>query len=140
MTGVLHVLIVEDNPADAFLISEILNGIDIPMDIVVVRDGQAALDFLGEKEEWGAEGSLDIVILDLNIPKVNGFEVLRCIRASPAHRLLPVMIMTGSLNKDDEMRAREMGVTDFRIKPASTAEMDAITQWLRSNLVVLAGG
>jgi CheY-like chemotaxis protein len=140
MTDRFDVLVVEDNPADAFLISELLNDAGIRVNIQVVNDGQKALDALSQMRSRGSKDEPDMIFLDLNIPKVHGFEVLRRIRISPEHRHLPVVVMTGSRNKDDEIRVRGMGVTDYRIKPGSAAEMDDTVSWLRQNVAALAEG
>ena len=79
------------------------------------------------------------MILDLNLPKINGFEVLKRLRSDPQLRSIPVVVMTGSLNKDDEIRAREeSGWMITRIKPLSRKEMDLTSLWLKKHLTALA--
>ena len=105
----LEVLIVEDNPGDALLISELMEETGLWIHASIANNGQMALDIFNN---GGVQSNLptpDLVILDLNLPKVNGFEVLAHIKADPKYRSIPVMVMTGSSNKDDEEKARGMG-------------------------------
>jgi CheY-like chemotaxis protein len=114
----IRILIVEDNPTDARLLSEILKELELKMEITVVRDGQQALDMLAEERIGPSNPAPDFVILDLNLPKVHGYEVLSFIR-SGSLRSIPVAVMTGSLNREDEVKARRMGATHYLLKPAS---------------------
>jgi DNA-binding NtrC family response regulator len=82
----------------------------------------------------------NIVILDLNLPKVHGYEVLALIRSSDGLRGLPVVVLTGSLNIDDEVRSRSLGVVDYLIKPVDGNGYDATRIWFEKHLVPLAKG
>jgi CheY-like chemotaxis protein len=119
----LEVLIVEDNPGDALLISELMEETGLWIHASIAKNGQMALDFFNKGGVRSNLPTPDLVILDLNLPKVNGFEVLAYIRADPKYRSIPVMVMTGSSNRDDEEKARGMGVIDYCIKPGTADEM-----------------
>lgn len=98
------------------------------------------MDILNKDKRHIAAPTPDVVVLDLNLPKVHGFEVLRRMKASPSLRTLPVVIMTGSLNKDDEIRARDMGVSDYCIKPSRSDDFESVIRWFKENLAPLAEG
>jgi CheY-like chemotaxis protein len=129
----MKVLIVEDNPGDAFLIEEMLRDLKLELEITLAKDGQEALDILVA----GRNGVPGLVILDLNLPKVDGFGVLRYMNEKPTLSSIPVVVMTGSLRKEDEKRSRELGAVDYCIKPATADEMESTIICLRRNLELL---
>jgi two-component system, chemotaxis family, response regulator Rcp1 len=130
----LEVLIVEDNPGDAYMIKEMLNDLKLTLSITVAKDGQAALNILKDISS-GAPG---LVILDLNLPKVNGFEVLTFMKSSATLRSIPVVVMTGSLRSEDELRSRELGAVDYCIKPSTADEMERSELCLKAHLEPLS--
>jgi CheY-like chemotaxis protein len=114
------ILLVEDNPDDEELTIRAFerNGIQNP--VVVVRDGAAALDFLFARGEHAARDPSDlpiVVLLDLKLPKVEGLEVLRELRASEPTRLLPVVILTSSREERDLVEGYELGANSYVLKP-----------------------
>lgn len=138
MTRPLEILLIEDNDGDAFLISELLREVGFPVNITVARDGQTALDILYQDKGHIIAPTPEFVVLDLNLSNVHGFEVLRKIKTSPSLHTLPVVVMTGSLNPGDEVQARDIGVTDFRIKPARSEDFEPLIRWFKENLAPLA--
>ena len=111
------ILLVEDNPMDvdltlrAFARRKLTNPID------VARDGQEALDFIGR---WEAGAPLPaVILLDVNLPKVNGLEVLRQIRAHAICKHIPVVMLTTSTEDGDIARAYELGANSYIVKPVS---------------------
>jgi CheY-like chemotaxis protein len=129
----LQVLLVEDNQGDAYLIKEMLRDTGIDLKISVAENGQKALDMLSHSTV-GNDGSYDLVILDLNLPKVHGLEVLSYMKSMHGLKHISVVIMTGSLNMDDEIKARAMGASNYLIKPASNEEFESILQWMKGTL------
>ena len=107
----LHFLLVEDNPGDVLLLREALRASSVSADVVIAYDGEQAERFLEEL------GDIALVVLDLNLPKVNGFEILEHYRAKHGQPLPSVIVLTGSENPVDEKRARELGASDYLIKP-----------------------
>ena len=98
------ILLVEDNPDDEDLTMRALNKHNIANEVVVARDGAQALDYLfrtGQYQGHDGEDLPQIVLLDLKLPKVDGLEVLRRLRAHPRTRLLPVVILTSSAEEKD---------------------------------------
>ncbi len=111
------VLLVEDNPDDAELARFALEDSHLLNKVVWVQDGQAALDYLFSCRE-GSENVLpELVLLDLNLPKVDGLEVLRQIRAHDAIRHLPVVIMTSSKEEQDLFDGYSFGANSYIRKP-----------------------
>jgi CheY-like chemotaxis protein len=137
MTRRLEILLIEDNCGDAYLISELLRDVGIPLNITVAIDGQTALDILNKEKGHNNAPTPDFIVLDLNLPNIHGFEVLRRIRASSSLRTLPVVVMTGSLNIDDEVQACDIGVTDYLVKPARPDDFEPLIRWFKENLAPL---
>jgi CheY-like chemotaxis protein len=119
MTSVRTILLAEDNANDAELTLAALRGHRIANDIVVVRDGAAALDYLYRRGAF-SERSSDLpglFLLDLKMPKVDGLEVLQAVRADPALRFLPVVILTSSREEADLVRSYSLGANAYVVKP-----------------------
>jgi two-component system, chemotaxis family, response regulator Rcp1 len=132
-SGPLEVLIVEDNPGDVLIISDLLNDASPTVHITIAKDGQTALNIL-RKDDGSDAPAPDFVILDLNLPRVKGFDVLAYMKKTPALQSVPVVIMTGSLKKEDEIQARSMGAADYCIKPSTVEEMETSMTCLRGHL------
>jgi CheY-like chemotaxis protein len=119
MADLRPILLVEDNPKDIELTLAALAKCQLANDIVVVRDGAEALDFLyrrGAHTERNA-GDPAVVLLDLKLPKVDGLEVLETIKHDPLHRQVPVVMLTSSREESDLVRSYELGVNAFVVKP-----------------------
>jgi CheY-like chemotaxis protein len=114
------VLYVEDEEADAFFMSLAFREMGIPTPVIVVSDGQQALDYLQGRNEY-ADRALHplpcLVLLDLNLPKLSGFEVLAWIRSRPEFTDLPVVIFSGSGLEVDKQAAKQGGANDYIVKP-----------------------
>lgn len=111
------ILLVEDNPDDELLACRALARNNIQNEVIVAHDGVEALDYLFG-DGGGSRGSLPaIVLLDLKLPKVDGIEVLRRIRANPATHLIPVVILTSSKEEQDIISGYELGANSYIRKP-----------------------
>jgi putative two-component system response regulator len=110
------ILVVDDEPAITQLLRAVLETDG--HDVIVAADGQSALD-------QAAERPLDLVILDLDMPQVGGFEVCRRLRSAPQTRLLPVLVLTGTEAADTRRCAWELGANEFLTKPFQTVEVVA---------------
>ena len=120
MSTPLEILLVEDNPNDAELAIRALKKRNLANNLIHVEDGQAALDFLfctGAYEGRDASHLPKVVLLDLKLPKVNGIEVLRQLRAEPRTKLLPVVVLTSSREERDVIETYELGANSFIVKP-----------------------
>lgn len=135
-----HILLVEDSQDDVELTLRALKAKDY-IDITVVRDGAEALDYLHAKGPYEGRGSAlpDLVLLDLNLPKLSGIEVLKDLRQSDATRLLPVVMLTTSRQERDIAESYSGGVNSYVRKPVDYAEfVEAVNNlgvyWLDLNI------
>ncbi len=112
------ILLVEDNPDDVALTLRALKTHNITNDVVVARDGVEALDYLfGTKGQPAPSELPAVVLLDLNLPRVNGLEVLERIRAEERSRMLPVVILTSSDEERDVVKGYSLGANSYVRKP-----------------------
>ncbi len=119
------ILLVEDNASDADLTRRALQKARIQNELVVAEDGEEALDFLfGTGTYAGRDTSLlpALTLLDLNLPKIPGLEVLRRIRSEPRTRRLPVVILTSSREDHDLTEGYDLGVNSYIRKPVDFAQ------------------
>ncbi len=119
------ILLVEDNRQDELLVLRALRKVNLANKVEVMRDGQQALDFLfceGEFAGRDCSEHLAVVLLDLNLPKVNGLEVLRHLREDERTCLLPVVILTSSDEERDMVQSYEGGANSFVRKPLDFKE------------------
>ncbi len=118
--GEAEILIVEDNPNDAELVVRVLKKHGLGDKCLLVRDGVEALDLLlaqGNLAGANPMGDLKLVLLDLKLPKVDGLEVLRRIKAEPRTKAIPVVALTSSTEQRDLKAAYELGVNSYVTKP-----------------------
>jgi len=123
----IDILLVEDNPDHAELIQLALNGgASLPCKVKLIRDGKEALEYLKTMENNGSTSQVPlpaVILLDLNLPKVNGFEVLKHIKSHPQLRTIPVSILTTSSNDQDVQQAYQNGANCYLCKPARYTDM-----------------
>ena len=114
------ILLVEDNPDDEFLILRELRRQNVGNEIIVVRDGAEALDYLFGQGAFADRNAADLpalVLLDLKLPKIDGLEVLKRIRADSRTKLTPVAILTSSDDQQDLLKGYNLGVNSYVRKP-----------------------
>jgi CheY-like chemotaxis protein len=128
-----HLLLAEDNLPDALLVKEAIQMENLPFHLHLVSDGQQAIDFIARAEADRDAPSLHGLVLDLNLPKRDGFEVLRRLRASPVFKDVPVLIVTSSDAPSDLAQAATLGAGYFR-KPPSYEEFLKLGGVLRQML------
>jgi CheY-like chemotaxis protein len=118
------ILLVEDNPHDLELTLVALSRSQLANEVVVVRDGAEALDYLMRRGEFTGRpsGNPAVVLLDLKLPKVDGLEVLKEIRTSAQLRSMPVVMLTSSKEEQDLVRSYELGVNAYVVKPVDFAD------------------
>ncbi len=135
------ILLVEDNATDEKLAVRAFRNCGVATEIVVVRDGAEALDYLFRAGVYAdaADAAPTVVFLDLSLPKLGGFEVLRRLRADARTKLMPVVILTGSSEEEDLREGYSLGANAYVRKPVGFAElMDAAKTlgvfWLELNM------
>lgn len=116
------ILLVEDNENDAFLTRRALTKSNIPHRLVIARDGVEALDYLHGQGQNNCQVSLDIILLDLKLPRIDGLQVLKEIRSNEKTRYLPVMILTSSSEEIDINVTNKLGATSYTVKPTDSHE------------------
>jgi two-component system response regulator len=134
------ILLVEDNPDDEELTIRALNKRRLANKIVVVRDGQEALDYLfgqGAHERRDVFAQPEIVLLDIQLPKVSGVEVLKRIRADARTKMLPVIILTSSEEERDLCAAYDNHVNSYIRKPVDYDQFDEAVRQLELYWLVL---
>ncbi len=135
------ILLVEDNPSDEELTLRALKKSNILNRVIVVRDGAEALDWLfrtGAHAERPADETPQVILLDLKLPKIDGLAVLRAIRGDERTRLLPVVVLTSSIQEQDVVTSYGLGANSYVRKPVDFNQfVDAVRQlglyWLVIN-------
>lgn len=141
LNDIVEILLVEDNPHDLALTLRALKNAHLANHIQVCRDGAEALDFLfGEGPFEGRNvGNLPkVVLLDLKLPKVDGLEVLRRLKADERTKAIPVVVLTSSKEQQDVVESYQLGVNSYIVKPVnfegfSAAVADLGMYWLLLN-------
>ena len=126
------ILVVEDTAADEALILRTLKHSGIDVDVVVVRDGQQALGYLFERErhvesEHGYRRP-DVILSDLNLPKVDGVELLSRVRSDAATRDIPIVLFSASPDADDRQRAYSCNVNSYVQKPVNAEDFSKVVR------------
>jgi CheY-like chemotaxis protein len=118
----ITILVAEDDPDDQLLVREALEDIRLCNRLDFVADGQELIDFLraeGDYTERAGKSLPSILLLDLNMPRMDGREALKIIKTDPALRKLPVVVLTTSKAEEDIFRTYDLGVNSFITKPVS---------------------
>jgi len=120
MNHTMEILLVEDNPYDAELTIRALKKRNLANHLLHVEDGQAALDYLfgaGDYAGRDVHQQPKLVLLDLKLPKVDGIEVLRRLRADERTKLVPVVVLTSSHEDSDVLESYQLGANSYTVKP-----------------------
>jgi len=124
MTMLKRILLAEDNENDMELTLTALGENHLANEVVVVRDGAEAWDFLRHEGTFAGRngGNPAVVLLDLKMPKVDGLELLRRMRQDPRFRAVPVVVLTSSREESDIIQSYQLGVNAFVVKPVAFEE------------------
>jgi two-component system response regulator len=123
------ILLAEDSPADAEMAIDALNGAHLANPVVHVEDGVDCLDYLHSRGAWATRepGDPAVVLLDIKMPRMNGFEVLTAMRADERLRRIPVVILSSSREESDLARSWDLGANAYVIKPVDVDQFfDAV--------------
>lgn len=135
----INVLLVEDNPDHAEMTKESLEDGNASLHVHWVKDGQEVIDFLNKKGTFSNSSRPDLILLDINLPKLSGIEVLKKIKEDEQLRLIPVIMLTTSDRREEVLNCYRIGVNSFITKPVKFKEFrDKIKSlklyWLTTNL------
>ena len=128
-----EILLVEDNPDDIDLTLRAFRKGNVANEVVVARDGVEALDYLfatGPHADRDANALPKVVLLDLNLPRLDGLQVLERVRAHHKTKLLPVVILTSSIEDRDLVKTYSLGANSYVRKPVDSQEFDDTVQQL----------
>ena len=128
MSKEIRVLLVEDNPADADLTCETLEGSKLRVQLSVAMDGVQAMAMLTRRGEYADLARPDLILLDLNLPKKDGRQVLSEIKAHPELRGIPVVILTSSDAENDVAQSYALGANCYVTKPVDLRAFQTIVQ------------
>jgi two-component system response regulator len=113
----IDILLVEDSPADILLTREAFEQNKIVNTLHVVEDGDQAMDFLYKRGEYASAPRPDLILLDLNLPRKNGREVLAEIKADPDLKIIPIVVLTTSSAEEDILKAYNLNANSYVVKP-----------------------
>ena len=124
MDGLRRILMVEDDPRDVELSLGALELYNLANEVVVVGDGEEALDYLYQRGKFMARpnGNPAILLLDLKLPKVDGLEVLQQVKADDRLKMIPVVVLTSSREERDMVASYQLGVNAYVVKPVDFHE------------------
>ena len=125
---IVEILLVEDNPADIRLTKEAIQESKIANNLSIVKDGVEALNFLKNKGKYSNVTRPDLILLDLNLPKLNGFEVLEQIKQDEELKRIPVVVLTISDNDQDLLKAYDLYANCYVNKPMDITEFYKIVK------------
>jgi len=124
-----NVLVVESNPADAYLTVQALKQAGFSSDVNVIEDGENALAYLRQEGLYGSAQVPDLILLDLNLAPISGLDILTEIRSNPELGCTPVLILSGSQNQEDVRKAYQLGANCFITKPGN---LDQFMRFMKS--------
>jgi CheY-like chemotaxis protein len=138
-TSFSSMLLVDDDPNDLLLLERALRKTGFEDALTAVNDGEAAVAFLSGKASPQKGRLPALILLDIKLPKLSGFEVLAWIRSQPGLRRMPVVFLTSSQDKHDVARAYELGANAYLIKPPGLNELVELMKavaafWIRANV------
>jgi len=131
MAALFRILLVEDNPADVRLTQEALANGKIQHELIVAKDGVEALAFLHREPPYTQAERPDIILLDLNLPKKDGKEVLAEIKADADLRSIPVVILTTSQAEEDILLSYDLHTNGYIVKPVDIEQFFAIIKKIK---------
>ena len=126
------ILMVEDNEGDVLLTTEALKEAKVVTDLHVVRDGVEAVDFLYRRAPYSAAPRPDLILLDLNLPRRDGRQVLADIKQDPSLRHIPVVVLTSSSAEQDIVKAYDLHANCYIVKPVDLGSLIEVVKSIES--------
>lgn len=123
-----RIVVIDDNPADVLLLQHVLNRLNEPYDLLVLKDGEEALKFVERHRTGGAEPTPCVIVLDLHLPKYDGLAVLRAIRRKPGLAHIQVVILASLATPDEEREMLRIGVRLYQAKPMDLDGLAAVAK------------
>lgn len=133
-----HILLVEDNEGDIILTLEAFKDVKMINSIDVVRDGECALRYLAKQSEYSNAITPDLILLDINLPKLDGIEVLQNIKEDPKLSLIPVIVLTTSNDKRDILDSYKAHANCFITKPVNYSNFTEVIKTLKEFWINIA--
>ena len=127
-TNLVEVLLVEDNPGDVELTKRNLEQSEFELSINVAEDGEVAMAYLRKEGEYASAPRPDLILLDLRMPKMGGYEVLDELKADPALHNVEVMILTTSFSEMSELRGKGIPPSRYGHKPIDVEQFDGVVR------------
>lgn len=140
MNGPLPILLVEDNPADVELTLRAFRRRRLTNPVAIARDGEEALDYIARRGQFAAGAPVPgLILLDLRLPKIDGLDVLRAIKAHPVYRSIPVVVLTTSAEDRDVTQSYELGAASYIVKPVEYEKFVEVVErielyWVLTNV------
>jgi CheY-like chemotaxis protein len=131
MSSCSTILVADDDQNDVFFLRRAFQKSGLGHSVAHVPDGQEAIDYLRGEGDYSDRKRFPLptlLLLDLKMPKVDGFDVLTWLKSQPAWQSLPVVVLSSSSREDDIQRARALGADDYRVKPADFDDLLALAQ------------
>lgn len=128
MSEIIEILMVEDDPGDADLMQELLEEAKVMLHVNVVNDGVKALAYLRQEGEYTNAKRPDLILLDLNLPRKDGREVLQTIKNDPTLRMIPVVVLTTSDADEDILKSYNLGANSYVTKPVGLVQFAKIVK------------
>lgn len=125
----INILLIEDNEGDILLTVEALQESELAKKIVVKRDGQEAIDYLNKKGEYSGAVTPNLILLDINLPKVNGHELLEKIKQDEALKAIPVVMLSTSSSSEDILKCYKSFASCYITKPV---DIESFTQVIKN--------
>lgn len=124
----VEILLVEDNPTDAELTMRALRKNNLANNLVWVKDGAQAIDFIFRKGEYAqrSNGHPRLILLDIKLPRVSGIEVLQRIKSDEHTKVIPVVMLTSSAEERDIIESYRLGVNSYLVKPVDFAQFISV--------------
>ncbi len=128
----INILLIEDNPADARWLAEVFKDMDLKSELHIVKDGIEAMKYLHRKEDFKNSPQPDIILLDLSLPRMDGFEVLKKIKRDENLKSMPVVVVTSSNYPKDVNEAYKNNVIYYVNKPIDFKRVNKILHYIEA--------